>query len=76
MHISDSNERYWLMKNFEELAFEVTPKEEKMKVLEELAKSQCFNSFLNEKLKTFKRFGVEGLDSMISGLSKIWAYLR
>jgi 2-oxoglutarate dehydrogenase complex dehydrogenase (E1) component-like enzyme len=26
---------------------------------------------LNDKLKTSKRFGVEGLDSMISGLNKL-----
>ena len=44
--------------------------EYKLKILEELAKVESFNSFLNDKLKTSKRFGVEGLDSMISGLSK------
>ncbi len=44
-------------------------KEYKVKILEELAKVESFNSFLNDKLKTSKRFGVEGLDSMISGLS-------
>ncbi len=43
----------------------------KLKILEELAKVESFNSFLNDKLKTSKRFGVEGLDSMISGLSNI-----
>lgn len=43
--------------------------EYKLKILEELAKVESFNSFLNDKLKTSKRFGVEGLDSMISGLS-------
>lgn len=30
----------------------------KLKVLEELAKVESFNSFLNDKLKTSKRFGV------------------
>jgi 2-oxoglutarate dehydrogenase complex dehydrogenase (E1) component-like enzyme len=39
--------------------------------LEELAKVESFNSFLNDKLKTSKRFGVEGLDSMISGLNHL-----
>lgn len=46
-------------------------KEYRLKILEELAKVESFNSFLNDKLKTSKRFGVEGLDSMISGLSKV-----
>jgi 2-oxoglutarate dehydrogenase complex dehydrogenase (E1) component-like enzyme len=40
-------------------------------ILKELARVESFNSFLNDKLKTSKRFGVEGLDSMISGLSMI-----
>lgn len=37
-----------------------------------MARVESFNSFLNDKLKTSKRFGVEGLDSMISGLSMIF----
>jgi len=44
--------------------------------LEELAKVESFNSFLNDKLKTSKRFGVEGLDSMISGLSKFFSNIK
>lgn len=43
-----------------------------MDILEGLTKSEAFNAFLNDKLKTSKRFGVEGLDSMISGLSRFW----
>lgn len=50
--------------------------EYKVRILEELAKVESFNSFLNDKLKTSKRFGVEGLDSMISGLSKFLVILR
>jgi 2-oxoglutarate dehydrogenase E1 component len=69
MHISDAREREWIMKEFEQLATETTPKEEKITILKELTKSETFNVFLNDKLKTSKRFGVEGLDSMISGLS-------
>lgn len=44
-------------------------KEEKEKILRELTNVETFNHFLNDKLKTSKRFGVEGLCSMISGLS-------
>lgn len=45
-------------------------------ILKELARVESFNSFLNDKLKTSKRFGVEGLDSMISGLSIIFVIKR
>lgn len=42
-----------------------------MKVLEELTKNEGFSHFLNDKMKTSKRFGVEGLCSMISGLNQL-----
>ena len=57
------------MKEFEQLTKDSIAKTEKVKILEDLTKSEAFNVFLNDKLKTSKRFGVEGLDSMISGLS-------
>lgn len=72
MHISDPNERHWIMHEFEKISTDQTSKEEKISILEELNKSETFNSFLSDKLKTSKRFGVEGLDSMISGLSTFY----
>jgi 2-oxoglutarate dehydrogenase E1 component len=69
MHISNPTERTWLMHEFEKLENLKQSKEEKIKILEELTKVEAFNSFLSDKLKTSKRFGVEGMDSMISGLS-------
>ena len=69
MHISDRAEQDWLMKEFEQLQSAPVSKAEQLEILEELTKSETFNSFLNDKLKTSKRFGLEGLDSLISGLS-------
>ena len=69
MHISNADERAWIMHEFERVAAAEASKEEKVDILQELAKVETFNSFLSDKLKTSKRFGVEGLDSMISGLS-------
>lgn len=60
------------MNEFENIPLKETSKQEKLYILEELSQSESFNVFLNDKLKTSKRFGVEGLDSMISGLSKIY----
>ena len=34
-------------------------------------KNECFTNFLKNKFSTSKRFGVEGLDSMISGLNAL-----
>lgn len=57
------------MKKMEILSLKKFSKEEKEKILRELTNVETFNHFLNDKLKTSKRFGVEGLCSMISGLS-------
>ncbi len=69
MHISDMEERQWIMREFERIADEEVPRERKLKILEELTKSETFNQFLVSKFTTTKRFGVEGLDTVISGLS-------
>jgi 2-oxoglutarate dehydrogenase E1 component len=41
----------------------------KLNIYNQLAKVEAFNYFLNDKLKTSKRFGIEGLDCAIAGLS-------
>ena len=58
------------MKEFEKISETEVSKEEKVSILLELTKAEAFNYFLNDKLKTSKRFGVEGVDTLISGLSK------
>jgi 2-oxoglutarate dehydrogenase complex dehydrogenase (E1) component-like enzyme len=46
------------MTEFEKIPQQETSKEEKLYILEELSQSESFNAFLNDKLKTSKRFGV------------------
>ena len=58
MHLSNYDEKKWLMKKMEVLSLKKFSKEEKMKILKELTNVETFNHFLNEKLKTSKRFGV------------------
>lgn len=57
------------MGKMEELSLKKPTKEEQKQILEELTKVETFNHFLNDKMKTSKRFGVEGLCSTIVGLS-------
>lgn len=71
MHLSSYEEKKWLMKKLEHLSIKKFTKDEKVKVLEELTKNEGFSHFLNDKMKTSKRFGVEGLCSMISGLNQL-----
>ena len=58
------------MAKMEQLSLKTFSKEEKEKILKELTNVEAFNAFLNDKLKTSKRFGVEGICSMIAGISK------
>lgn len=58
------------MRAFEKLSRTTPSNDEKIQILDELTKVESFNTFLNEKLKTSKRFGVEGVCSVILGLSK------
>ena len=68
MHISDRNERNWLRDKIESLYQKKVDKTKKLKIWERLCKDQTFNDYLKLKFNTSKRFGIEGCDSLISGL--------
>lgn len=68
LHINDINERNWLREQIEELPFKTIDKERKLTILKRLCKNECLTNFLKSKFSTSKRFGLEGCDSMISGL--------
>lgn len=68
LHITDIGERNWLRERIEELPFKKIDNEKKLKIFSRLCKNECFTNFVKNKFATSKRFGVEGLDSMISGL--------
>jgi 2-oxoglutarate dehydrogenase complex dehydrogenase (E1) component-like enzyme len=64
-------EKKWLMEKFEGLSIKKFTINEKLKIFKELSNNECFSAFLNDRMKTSKRFGVEGLCSMICGLSTV-----
>jgi len=68
LHITDIDERNWLRDQIENLPWQTIENEKKLKIFSRLCKNECFTNFLKNKFSTSKRFGVEGLDSMISGL--------
>jgi 2-oxoglutarate dehydrogenase E1 component len=45
-------------------------KDEKIKIFDNLARAVLFEEFLKNKFTTAKRFGLEGLESVVSGLKK------
>lgn len=65
--------KYWLMNKFEDLAVKTLniPNDRKLKILKYLNKIEAFNAFLESKLTTSKRFGVEGTDTVISALNAL-----
>lgn len=46
-------------------------KEERVKIWKRLCKDEMFNEFLAKKWGNYKRYGVEGINSVVEGLSVI-----
>lgn len=71
MHIPSTEVHDWIRDRIEKYpAFQYT-KAEKSNLLDRILESQTFTDFCDKKYSSSKRFGVEGLDSAISGLEKM-----
>ncbi|CAD8143405.1 unnamed protein product [Paramecium octaurelia] len=68
MHIQSTEERNWIREQIEKFEEFLPSKEQKLKTFERLGQEHAFSTFLQRKFNTSKRFGIEGCDSMISGL--------
>lgn len=71
MHLNNVEERNWIRTQIEDYDHFTPTKEERMLTFERLCKEHCFTYYLSNKFSTSKRFGIEGCDSLISGLQKI-----
>lgn len=70
-HMSEREEKNWIRERIEtKNLFEMT-KGEKLILLDRLCKNESFNIFVKNKFTTVKRFGIEGCDTFISGMSKL-----
>jgi len=47
------------------------PNDRKLTTLKRLARNETLNKFMDKTFNTSKRFGIEGCDSMISGLGAL-----
>jgi 2-oxoglutarate dehydrogenase E1 component len=69
MYVISREECNFLREKFECDWFNYQPsKEQKMKVYDRLSWAVLFEEFLKNKFTTHKRFGLEGLETMVSGL--------
>lgn len=68
-HLRDQEERCWIREQFEKFFDQATvSKEHKLLIFDRLCKNEMFANFLMNKFNHAKRFGIEGCDSLISGL--------
>ena len=70
MYINNQKEVEWIRSKVETDPVELN-KEEKLNLLNRILESQIFTNFSQRRFSTLKRFGIEGLDSAISGLGKM-----
>ena len=68
MHMTSREKCNWIRKKIEVATPEVLSAERKLQVFERLARAVNFESFVNSKFNTVKRFGLEGAEGLIPGL--------
>ena len=75
MHITDSEERYWLQERMEgrDKAISFTP-EGKTAILAKVIEAEQWEKFLGKKYVGTKRFGLDGGESMIPAMESIIKY--
>lgn len=71
MHINTNSERDWIRAQIENYEEFMPSKEQRILTFERLCQEHSFSTFLQRKFNTSKRFGIEGLDSLISGLQQL-----
>ena len=67
-HIAEVEVRNWIRNYIEKIPQVVQTPEEKEYLLDRILESQTFTNFCETKFPSAKRFGIDGLDSVISGL--------
>lgn len=75
-HIPSAQTKEWIQKRIEHFPLINKSKNEKIELLDRILESQSFSIFCEKKYSTYKRFGCDGLDSGISGLSHLMNYSK
>ncbi|MES1919743.1 hypothetical protein MHBO_001520 [Bonamia ostreae] len=70
-HIQNEREREWLYRKIESGIFVDFEKNDKIEIFETITRSCKFEKFLSKKWPVQKRFGLEGLESMIPGIKAV-----
>jgi len=70
-YINNTKIKDWLTKELESTLLIPLDKEEKLKILKEIIRTEKFEQFLHKRFPGAKRFSVEGGDSSINAIEKI-----
>jgi 2-oxoglutarate dehydrogenase E1 component len=70
-YLNDEKIKNWLSEEIENTILTPTPREEKIKILKEIIRTEGFEQFLHKKFPGAKRFSVEGGESSICAIEKI-----
>lgn len=68
-HVTDPAKRAWLSSRVKSLSFKSPTTDEKKKILDGLTRGTVLERFLANKFPNEKRFGLDGLEAMVPGLS-------
>lgn len=71
IHMASIEEKHWIEVEMQRLASHEFTKEVRTKTWTRLARAHLFNEFLKTRFTTSKRFGIEGIDTLVIGLDAI-----
>jgi len=71
MHIPEREKCNWIREQIETIDPPMYTKKEKLNILDRLAWSEMFETFLAKKYTAAKRFGLEGAESLIPGMKAL-----
>jgi len=70
-YICNAEQKQWLARETEQAQLSPISKDEKIKILKEIIRTEKFEQFLHKRFPGAKRFSVEGGDSSMNALEKI-----
>jgi 2-oxoglutarate dehydrogenase E1 component len=70
-HIPNNEVQDWIRERIENVPPFTLSKQEKTNLLDRILRSQAFTDFCEKKYSSAKRFGIDGLDSAISGMEML-----
>lgn len=74
MHLPNKHEREWIAKKLETLHAEPSSPSERVRQWKLLEASEAFDRFLHKRFPSVKRYGLQGAESMMIALERIFAY--